>query len=68
VVALAARLGAVELAVAAQAAELRGLEPLGSGTGRALRKVRESVPFVGAGEAFTNDVDAVWEWVAAGCP
>jgi hypothetical protein len=30
--------------------------------------VRESVPFVGAGEAFTNDVDAVAEWVSAGCP
>jgi histidine ammonia-lyase len=67
-VALAARLGAVELVVSAQAAELRGLEPLGSGTGRALRTVRESVPFVGAGGAFTNDVDAVSAWVAAGCP
>jgi histidine ammonia-lyase len=68
VAALAARLGAVELVVAAQAGDLRAIAPRGAGTARAHARVRQMVSFVGAGEAFDNDVDAVAAWVLAGCP
>jgi histidine ammonia-lyase len=44
-VALGGRVAAIELAVAAQAAELRGGR-LGAGTSRALATVRTCVPFV----------------------
>jgi histidine ammonia-lyase len=40
---------AIELAVAAQAVELRGLQP-GVGTGQALAAVRREVPFLRSGD------------------
>jgi histidine ammonia-lyase len=65
---LTARLAAVELVVSAQAIDLRGAAPLGAGTAPAYARVRASVPFVGEGEAWDNDVEALAAWVAAGAP
>src|SRR6478752_2474058 len=56
---LAARLGGLELVVSAQAVDLRGAAPLGVGTGPVHARVREMVPFVGAGEAWDQDLSAV---------
>jgi histidine ammonia-lyase len=67
-VSLGARLISVELVTAAQAVDLRGAQPLGRGTAVAHAHLRELVPFVGPGEAFSNDLDAVAEWVGAGMP
>jgi histidine ammonia-lyase len=67
-VSLGSRLAAVELAVAAQAVDLRGVQPLGRGTGAAHARAREMVAFVGPGEVFSNDLDELAEWVAAGMP
>ncbi|MDQ1681140.1 MAG: histidine ammonia-lyase [Frankiaceae bacterium] len=67
-VSLGSRLAAVELAVAAQAVDLRGVQPLGRGTGAAHSRTREMVAFVGPGEVFSNDLDELAEWVAAGMP
>ena len=46
-VALGERVAAVELAVAAQAAQLRGRR-LGSGTAAAVKRIREVVPYLDA--------------------
>jgi histidine ammonia-lyase len=48
-VGLGQRIVAIELAVAAQAAELRGLAPHGRGTAAVVEAVREVVPFLGPG-------------------
>ena len=48
-VALGTRIGAIELAVGAQAVELRGLRP-GAGTVEAIAIVREHVPFLAMGD------------------
>jgi histidine ammonia-lyase len=53
-VALGRRVAAVELAVAAQAAELRRAERLGRGTAAALRAVRRTTPYVGAGDVVPD--------------
>jgi len=45
---------AIELVVAAQAVELRGIAPLGAGTNRAVAAVRAVVPFLAAGDTVTN--------------
>ena len=49
-VGLGRRIAAVELIVAAQAAELRGVDRLGVGTTAAHRAVRRVIPFVGPGD------------------
>lgn len=62
---LGRRIAAVELVVAAQAVELRGLTPRGRGTGRAAATVRRVVPFLGEGDVV-SDVEPVVELVRAG--
>jgi len=63
---MAARLGALELVVSAQAIDLRGAAPLGAGTGPAHAHVRELVPFVGSGQAWDNQLGPLAGWVARG--
>ena len=65
-VALAERLTAVELVVAAQAVDLRGAAPLGAGTARALAQVRALVPFVGPGDRLAPDLEPVVALVRSG--
>jgi histidine ammonia-lyase len=67
-VSLGARLAAIELVVAAQAVDLRGVRPLGRGTGAAHASMRQMIPFVGPGEAPSNDLDALADWIGAGMP
>ena len=62
---LGQRIAAVELAVAAQAAELRGVDRLGAGTAAAHRAVRRVIPFVGPGDVVP-DVEPLVDAVAAG--
>ena len=64
-VGLGQRLVAIELAVAAQATELRALGPLGNGTGRAVAVVRSVVPFLGPGDTVP-DVEPLGALVDAG--
>jgi histidine ammonia-lyase len=64
--ALGARLLAVGLVVSCQAVEMRGLEPLGAGTGCALRQVRELVPHLGPGVSVHPDLEPVAALVASG--
>ena len=64
-VALGRRIAAVELTVAAQAAELRGVDRLGAGTAAAHRAVRRVIPFVGPGDVVP-DVEPLVEAVARG--
>jgi histidine ammonia-lyase len=66
-VSLGSRLAAVELAVAAQAVDLRGVQPLGRGTGAAHSRTREMVAFVGPGEVFSNDLDELAECTDGPC-
>jgi histidine ammonia-lyase len=63
-VSLGERIVALELAVAAQAAELRGLR-LGSGTGSAVAAVRTVVPFLGDGDTVP-DIEPLVELVRRG--
>jgi histidine ammonia-lyase len=64
---LALRLAAVELECAAQAIDLRGHSgELGAATALAYQEVRRTVPFVGAGDAPTADLDALTDWLAEG--
>ena len=65
-VALAERLVAIELLVAAQAIDLRGRPPLGTGTGRAYELVRERVPFTGEGEPPPPDLEPVVDLIRSG--
>ena len=67
-VSLGTRLAAVELVVAAQAVDLRGVAPLGRGTFTAHAHTRELIPFVGPGQAPSHDLDALAEWVGEGMP
>jgi histidine ammonia-lyase len=67
-VSLGSRLAAVELVVAAQAVDLRGVGPLGRGTVTAHAHTRKLISFVGPGQAASNDLDALAEWVGAGMP
>lgn len=64
--ALGAHLLAVGLVVACQAVEMRGLRPLGAGTGRALGQVRELVPHLAAGASVHPDLEPVAALVASG--
>jgi histidine ammonia-lyase len=63
---LAARLAGLELVVSAQAIDLRGAAPLGAGTGPVHDRLREMVPFIGAGEAWDHDLSAVADWMREG--
>jgi histidine ammonia-lyase len=62
-----ARLGealvAVELVIAAQAADLRRPARLGTGTGSAHARVRELVPFLDEGETLLPDLEPVRELI-----
>lgn len=59
------RIAALELTVAAQARELRGLLPTGSGTGRVAHLVRSRIPFLAAGDTV-SDVEPLVELVRGG--
>ncbi|HYM83666.1 MAG TPA: aromatic amino acid ammonia-lyase [Candidatus Dormibacteraeota bacterium] len=59
------RVVAVELAVATQAVELRGSEPLGSGTSMARRRIRSVVPYLGPGDVVP-DLEPLVRLVASG--
>jgi histidine ammonia-lyase len=70
-VALCARVVAIELVVAAQAIDLRAPEyhgrgELGLGTGRAYRMIRELVPFLQAGDTLPADLEPLVVLVARG--
>ncbi|HEU0247274.1 MAG TPA: aromatic amino acid ammonia-lyase [Gaiellaceae bacterium] len=65
-VALGARVVAIELAISAQAVDLRGQPALGAGTNRAYALVRERVPFTSAGETVPPDLEPLVELVRSG--
>jgi histidine ammonia-lyase len=70
-VALCARVAAIELVVAAQAVDLRaadfsGPSPLGLGTGRAYWMVRELVPFTKADGTLPADLEPLVELISRG--
>ena len=70
-IALCARVAAIELVVAAQAVDLRapafnGHDPLGLGTGRAYRMVRELVPFTQADGTLPADLEPLVELISRG--
>jgi len=65
-IALCARVAAIELVVAAQAVDLRAAGPLGAGTGRAYRMVRELVPFTQADDTLPADLEPLVELVSRG--
>jgi histidine ammonia-lyase len=65
IVALGQRVVAIELVVAGQAVDLRGRAPLGVGSERSLRALREVIPFVGP-DAFVPDVERVVRRIEAG--
>jgi len=65
-VALAERVCAIELVVAAQAIDLRRRGPLGRGTARAHGRVRSAVPFVGRGQTPPQDLEPVVALVRSG--
>ena len=64
-VGLGARIVAIELTVAAQAAELRGVEPRGTGTAAIARAVRGFVPYLATGDVVP-DVEPLSEAVRRG--
>ena len=65
-VALGEELLALGLVVAAQGVDVRGCAPLGRGTARAHRQVRERYAFVGAGDSIGPDRDGVVALVRSG--
>jgi histidine ammonia-lyase len=65
-VAVGEELLALGLVVAAQAVDVRGCTPLGSGTARAQRQVRERYGFVAAGDSIGPDRGEVVELVRSG--
>jgi histidine ammonia-lyase len=64
-VALGERVIGIELLVAAQAVEIRGVAPLGQGTKPLFERLRERVPFFRAAEDFPVDLEPVVELVRA---
>lgn len=64
-VGLGERVVAIELVVAAQATELRGVT-LGAGTAAARDALRATVPFADAGDLVHQDLGALVEAVGAG--
>jgi histidine ammonia-lyase len=65
-IALSARVAAIELVVAAQAIDLRAPGQLGLGTGRAYRMIRELVPFTQADGTLPADLEPLVELVTMG--
>jgi len=65
-IALSARVVAIELVVAAQAIDLRAPGQLGLGTGRAYRMIRELVPFTQADGTLPADLEPLIELVTMG--
>ncbi len=65
-VALCARVAAIELVVAAQAIDLRAAGPLGEGTGRTYRMIRDLVPFTQADGTLPADLEPVVDLVIRG--
>jgi histidine ammonia-lyase len=65
-IALSARVAAIELVVAAQAIDLRAPGQLGLGTGRAFRMIRELVPFTQADGTLPADLEPLVELVTTG--
>ncbi|MDQ6884817.1 MAG: aromatic amino acid lyase [Candidatus Dormibacteraeota bacterium] len=65
-VSLGERLVAIELVAAAQATEIRGVTPLGRGTGALFRRLRERVPFFQTAADFPVDLEPVVALVRAG--
>jgi histidine ammonia-lyase len=63
---LGSRLCAVEAQVAAQAVDLRRPPRLGDGTALVHRGIRRRVAFVGPGEAPSNNLDDLADWLLAG--
>jgi histidine ammonia-lyase len=56
---LGGRILAIELTVAGQAVEHRGLQPLGRGTAKLLAQLRQRIPFMREPGQFPDDLDAV---------
>ena len=70
-ISLGARVAAIEFVVAAQAIDLRALSsadggPLGLGTDRAYRMIRELVPFTRADGTLPADLEPLVELVIRG--
>ena len=65
-IALCARVAAIEFVVAAQAIDLRAPGQLGLGTGRAYRMIRELVPFTQADGTLPADLEPLVELVTRG--
>jgi histidine ammonia-lyase len=65
-IALCARVAAIEFVVAAQAIDLRSPGQLGLGTGRAYRMIRELVPFTQADGTLPADLEPLVELVTRG--
>jgi histidine ammonia-lyase len=65
-IALCARVAAIEFVVAAQAIDLREPGQLGLGTGRAYRMIRELVPFTHADGTLPADLEPLVELVTRG--
>jgi len=65
-IALCARVAAIEFVVAAQAIDLREPGQLGLGTGRAYRMIRELVPFTQADGTLPADLEPLVELVTRG--
>lgn len=65
-VTLGERVAAIELVVAAQAVDARGLRPLGGGTACAHRLVRKLVPRTVEGAGPPHDLEALVERIRAG--
>jgi len=65
-IALSARVAAIEFVVAAQAIDLRAPGQLGLGTGRAYRMIRELVPFTQADGTLPADLEPLVELVTRG--
>src|SRR5580658_6036057 len=63
---LCARVAAIEFVVAAQAIDLRAPDPLGLGTGRAYRMIRELVPFTQADGTLPADLEPLVDLVSRG--
>src|SRR5690348_1046631 len=67
-IALSARVAAIELVVAAQAIDLRAPGQLGLGTGRAYRMIRDLVPFTQADGTLPADLEPLVELVTTWVP
>jgi histidine ammonia-lyase len=65
-IALSARVAAIEFVVAAQAIDLRAPGRLGLGTGRVYRMIRELVPFTQADGTLPADLEPLVELVTRG--